>query len=285
MAESDTSETQAGAAPELPMPSLAEMQHWTWVMGRAQQMMMEHLAEQMGEATDPHRRQTPPRSIGLAADELVRRSGEGGAGAGGAVEPRGCRSGSARWAAMAAGPELEAKRPTGQALRRPGMARQSLVRHDPPDLSAGLRADAGLGRRDRGRGRRDPREDAVHDAGVRRRDVAVQFRADQSAGDRARGRDQGREPAQGPRAHAPGPRQGTAHPYRPGRVRGRAQHRGHPRQGGQADPPLPADPVQPDDRPGAGDAADHLPALDQPLSTSSTSTRRRASSAGRSTRG
>ena len=26
------------------------MQHWTWVMGRAQQLMMEHLARQMGEA-------------------------------------------------------------------------------------------------------------------------------------------------------------------------------------------------------------------------------------------
>ena len=34
------------------MPSLEELQHWTWVMGRAQQMMMEHLAQQMGEATD-----------------------------------------------------------------------------------------------------------------------------------------------------------------------------------------------------------------------------------------
>ena len=51
MAESDTSKTQAGAAPELPMPSLAELQHWTWVMGRAQQLMMEHLAEQFDEAT------------------------------------------------------------------------------------------------------------------------------------------------------------------------------------------------------------------------------------------
>ena len=51
MAESDTSETQAAAAPEPPMPSLAELQHWTWVMGRAQQLMMEHLAEQFDEAT------------------------------------------------------------------------------------------------------------------------------------------------------------------------------------------------------------------------------------------
>jgi polyhydroxyalkanoate synthase len=33
MAESD--------APEMPIPSLEELQHWTWVMGRAQQMMLE----------------------------------------------------------------------------------------------------------------------------------------------------------------------------------------------------------------------------------------------------
>ncbi|WP_298090354.1 class I poly(R)-hydroxyalkanoic acid synthase [uncultured Sphingomonas sp.] len=31
----------ADAAPASPMPTLEELQHWTWVMGRAQQMMME----------------------------------------------------------------------------------------------------------------------------------------------------------------------------------------------------------------------------------------------------
>ena len=50
MADQDT---KAPEAP--PLPTLEEMQHWTWVMGRAQQMMMEHVAEQMGEA--PSRRQ------------------------------------------------------------------------------------------------------------------------------------------------------------------------------------------------------------------------------------
>jgi len=39
-------------APTFPTPSLEDLQHWTWVMGRAQQMMMEHLAQQMGEATE-----------------------------------------------------------------------------------------------------------------------------------------------------------------------------------------------------------------------------------------
>ncbi|HWH16919.1 MAG TPA: class I poly(R)-hydroxyalkanoic acid synthase, partial [Allosphingosinicella sp.] len=39
-------------APAAAIPTLEEMQHWTWVMGRAQQMMLEHLARQMGEAQE-----------------------------------------------------------------------------------------------------------------------------------------------------------------------------------------------------------------------------------------
>jgi polyhydroxyalkanoate synthase len=39
------------ATPPAPtVPSLQDMQHWTYVMGRAQQLMMEHVAKQMGEA-------------------------------------------------------------------------------------------------------------------------------------------------------------------------------------------------------------------------------------------
>jgi polyhydroxyalkanoate synthase subunit PhaC len=41
---------EAPAAPTLPTPSLEDIQHWTFVMGRAQQLMMEHLAAQMGQA-------------------------------------------------------------------------------------------------------------------------------------------------------------------------------------------------------------------------------------------
>ena len=44
------------AAAPFPTPSLEDIQHWTWVMGRAQQMMMEHLAAQMGEAAETARR-------------------------------------------------------------------------------------------------------------------------------------------------------------------------------------------------------------------------------------
>jgi polyhydroxyalkanoate synthase len=48
MADPDTRDAEAPAAPA--PPSLEDMQHWTWVMGRAQQLMMEHLAGRMGEA-------------------------------------------------------------------------------------------------------------------------------------------------------------------------------------------------------------------------------------------
>jgi polyhydroxyalkanoate synthase len=54
MAEQD-SETKA--PPSLPLPTLEDMQHWTSVMGRAQQLMMEHVARQMGEAA-----QAPPKA-------------------------------------------------------------------------------------------------------------------------------------------------------------------------------------------------------------------------------
>jgi polyhydroxyalkanoate synthase len=51
MADQKTTERPQAAAP--PLPTLEEMQHWTWVMGRAQQMMLEHLAKAAGEAKPP----------------------------------------------------------------------------------------------------------------------------------------------------------------------------------------------------------------------------------------
>jgi polyhydroxyalkanoate synthase len=49
MAEQDSKERSrsAAAAAAPPIPTLEDMQHWTWVMGRAQQLMMEHMAAQM----------------------------------------------------------------------------------------------------------------------------------------------------------------------------------------------------------------------------------------------
>ncbi|HEV2079815.1 MAG TPA: class I poly(R)-hydroxyalkanoic acid synthase [Allosphingosinicella sp.] len=45
MADQDTSPTKAA-------PTLEDMQHWTWVMGRAQQMMLEYMAEQVAGAAE-----------------------------------------------------------------------------------------------------------------------------------------------------------------------------------------------------------------------------------------
>jgi len=50
MADQDTKAPETGAPP---LPSLEEMQHWTFVMGRAQQMMLEHVAKSLGEAPAP----------------------------------------------------------------------------------------------------------------------------------------------------------------------------------------------------------------------------------------
>jgi polyhydroxyalkanoate synthase subunit PhaC len=50
MADQDTKAPETAAPP---LPSLEEMQHWTFVMGRAQQMMLEHVAKSVGEAPAP----------------------------------------------------------------------------------------------------------------------------------------------------------------------------------------------------------------------------------------
>jgi len=42
----------------LPVPALEDMQHWTWVIGRAQQLMMEHFAQQLAKV--PERAVPPP---------------------------------------------------------------------------------------------------------------------------------------------------------------------------------------------------------------------------------
>jgi polyhydroxyalkanoate synthase len=51
MAEQDTKQAPPHAATmdSPPLPSLEELQHWTSVMGRAQQLMLEHVADQMKE--------------------------------------------------------------------------------------------------------------------------------------------------------------------------------------------------------------------------------------------
>jgi polyhydroxyalkanoate synthase len=53
MADQDTRQAAATPPAAPPLPTLEEMQHWTWVMGRAQQMMLEHVAKQAGEVKAP----------------------------------------------------------------------------------------------------------------------------------------------------------------------------------------------------------------------------------------
>ncbi len=66
MAEQDSTDKPA-EAPTFPTPSLEDIQQWTWVMGRAQQMMMEHLAAQMGEATEKAAAAADPARASQAA--------------------------------------------------------------------------------------------------------------------------------------------------------------------------------------------------------------------------
>jgi len=67
MADDSTDTADAPAAPPFPTPSLEDLQHWTWVMGRAQQMMMEHLAEQMGETAEKAADASAPEKAQAAA--------------------------------------------------------------------------------------------------------------------------------------------------------------------------------------------------------------------------
>jgi len=48
----------------LPTLSLEDMQHWTWVMGRAQQLMLEHVAKQMGETAEQVAHSEPKVPVG-----------------------------------------------------------------------------------------------------------------------------------------------------------------------------------------------------------------------------
>jgi polyhydroxyalkanoate synthase len=52
VADTKTAGANAGTSTP-PFPSLEELQQWTWVMGRAQQMMLEHVAKAIGEAPAP----------------------------------------------------------------------------------------------------------------------------------------------------------------------------------------------------------------------------------------
>ena len=54
--------------PDLALPSLADMQHWTWVLGRAQQMMLEQGLDLAGKALPPIPGVTDPATLARARD-------------------------------------------------------------------------------------------------------------------------------------------------------------------------------------------------------------------------
>jgi polyhydroxyalkanoate synthase len=150
---------QDAAAPTAPsLPTLEEMQHWTHVMGRAQQMMMEHVAQQMGEGAAAFGNASPPKFE--AALPWLTMFGDPAKLAQAQVDL--WTDGLSIWQ-RALGQDVPRHRDRrqgrqGQALQRPRLGRQPAVRHDPPKLHPGFRTDARLGRRDRRRGRQAARK-------------------------------------------------------------------------------------------------------------------------------
>ncbi len=70
----DTPDAPPAASP-FPAPSLEDLQHWTSVMGRAQQMMLEHMAQQFGEATEKAAETAGPGHAGRIVQGSARSPG------------------------------------------------------------------------------------------------------------------------------------------------------------------------------------------------------------------
>ena len=125
--------------------------------------------------------------------------------------------------------------PQGQALRRSGMVEQPVLRFPQAGLSAdgAMGGPAGAGRR--GARPAHPAEGRFLRAPDRQRDLAVEFRADQSGAVARDARLQRRESrarhAHAGRGHRGRPRQSEDPPVRCQDVRGRPQSRAHARQG------------------------------------------------------
>ena len=167
--------------------------------------------------------------------------------------PRSRRSGEAQ-----AGP--------GPPLLRARMEREPDLRHHPPDLfAASPTSCSARSRRSRGWTRRRGTSSSSRPGASSTRWRRSNFALTNPTGAQAHARDARRESAQGPRQHAQGHRGGAIVADQEGRVRGRPQPRHDAGQGHPRDPALPADPVHADDRRGAQDPGDHLPAVDQPL--------------------
>ncbi len=281
MAEtSDTTEAAPPSSP-FPAPGLEDLQHWTWVMGRAQQMMMEHLAQQLGEATE--------QAAGAAGPEQAAKIAQSWPGMNLFADPARLMEqqaqlwteGFAIWqralARAAAGPEAATEAPSALAGKADRDRRFAAPEwRDNPlfdtirqtylliseRLLGSVDAIEGVDEQTRQKLRFSTRAfvDAMSPSNFALTNPLVLEKAMETKGESL---------LNGLEHMLQDLEKGQLTHVRAGRVRGRPQHRDHAGQGGQADQALPADPVCTGDRHGAGNAADHLPALDQPLSTSS----------------
>ena len=186
-------------------PTLEDLQHWTWVMGRAQQLMMEHLAQQMGEAAAkaparsrqarPVAAQWPGMSLFADPAKIAQAQVDLWTEGPGDLAARARRRGRA----AASSPSKADKDKRFAAPEWRDNPLFDMIRQSYLLISDRL---LGGGRRDRGHRRQAARAAALRHPRLRRRDEPVQLRADQPAGARADDRDARRESAQGPRAHA-----------------------------------------------------------------------------------
>ncbi len=209
-------ETNSGSA----IPTLEDWQHWTLVMGQAQQMLMEFWAE--GLRKDQPFPGLSPSAFdfgGMAADPMKLMS------AGAEAWTKGLEAWGKVLGGVMAAPSADEKERKDRRFAAPEWRENPIFDTIRQTYLSGFGPAAWNGRRDRRAGRRDAGKDAVRDAQLRRCDEPVQFRADQPAGSEEDDRDARREFAQGPRQHAQGHCAGPADPDQARRVRGRAQPR------------------------------------------------------------
>ena len=172
-----TDETNSGPA----MPTLEDWQHWTLVMGRAQQMLMEFWAEQHEEGPAVSRHWSP-RAFGFGEHRQRQRSdGADDRGRAGLGQGAGDLGQDARRGDRAL---RSAERPTSRIAASP-RRNGARTRSSTPSAKSYLRmSDQLLGSVEEIEGvdRRDAAEAALRDQELRRRDGPVEFRADQPAG-------------------------------------------------------------------------------------------------------
>ena len=214
------------------MPTLEDWQHWTLVMGRAQQMLMEFWAENL--KTDQPFPAWSPGAFGFA----------GGDGAG--ADPMALMSAGAE--AWAKGLEAWGKVLAGAVPVAGGEAKEAKDRRfAAPEWRENPIFDtirkSYLQISDRLLGTVDEIENVdpatreklrFTTRALRRCDEPVELRADQPAGAQADARNPWRESAQGPVEHAARHRRGAAYANQARRVRGRPKSRDHAGQGDQA---------------------------------------------------